>query len=141
MRAIAVLLLLPLAGCSQPEPSCGSPVSTAALPEWGRAGFSGDGSGVPHVLGEKGDMLAVLFGSPLRSPPGEDRANKILWVPREPAGAGAELRIVARLDGTEVRAERTVDTGPSIVDLPRAGCWHLTLSWPGRTDTMDLIYE
>ena len=35
-----------------------------------------------------------------------------------------------------------VDTGgapgPSIVDMPQAGCWHLDLSWGGRTDSIDL---
>ncbi|MEV4349904.1 hypothetical protein AB0J83_36060 [Actinoplanes sp. NPDC049596] len=141
MKALVLLLLL--AGCTAPAPprACGSPVRTDALPEWARAGFSGDGSGTPHVFGERGEILAVLFGAPLRSPPAEDRSNKILWVPRAPIEPGSDLTIVATLAGADVRAEEKVAPGPSLVDLPRAGCWHLTLAWSGRTDTMDLIYE
>jgi hypothetical protein len=30
--------------------------------------------------------------------------------------------------------------GPSIVNLPQAGCWRLTLAWSGQTDTLDLAY-
>ncbi|XVU29000.1 hypothetical protein ACQPZJ_18640 [Actinoplanes sp. CA-054009] len=116
---------------------------TDALPDWARAGFSWDGSGMPHVFGERGEILAVVFGAPLKSPPAEDRANKILWVARESVEPGGDLVVSAVLDGTDVRAEQKVagGPGPSLVDLPRAGCWHLTLTWSGRTDTMDLIYE
>ncbi|WP_240670215.1 hypothetical protein [Actinoplanes solisilvae] len=113
-----------------------------ALPEWARGGFSWDGSGTKHVYGERGDIMAILFGWPLTSPPAPDRGNKILWVSREPVGLGDQLKITAVLDGTDERAEQTVagGPGPSLVDLPRAGCWHVTLAWSGRTDTMDLIY-
>jgi hypothetical protein len=31
-------------------------------------------------------------------------------------------------------------TGPSIIDVPAAGCWRLTFSWSGRRDTLDLNY-
>jgi hypothetical protein len=31
--------------------------------------------------------------------------------------------------------------GPSIIDLPQAGCWHLALKWSGHTDTMRLTYK
>ena len=30
--------------------------------------------------------------------------------------------------------------GPSIIDLPAAGCWRLTLRWSGRSDVLDLRY-
>jgi hypothetical protein len=30
--------------------------------------------------------------------------------------------------------------GPSIIDLPAAGCWRVSLAWSGRTDTLDLQY-
>lgn len=127
---------------ASPPAGCRSPVRTEALPEWARAGFSWDGSGTKHVYGSRGDILAILFGWPLRSPVGPDRSNKILWVSREAVEPGDQLKIVAVLDGTDVRAEQTVagGPGPSLVDLPRPGCWHLTLTWSGRTDTMDLTY-
>ena len=54
------------------------------------------------------------------------------------------LRIEAVLDGNGRTAHREVagGPGPSIVDLPEAGCWHLTLDWgpaPEMVDTMDLV--
>ena len=151
----AALALLALAGCTSnpppapaasPAPSprsgCASPVRTDALPEWARAGFSDDGSGTPHVYGDQDEILAVLFGAPLLSPPGPDRSNKILWVPKQPIERGGTLKIAATLDGTTVRADREVPggPGPSGIDLPEPGCWHLTLTWSGRTDTMALTY-
>jgi hypothetical protein len=149
-KLAAIVAVVVLAGCTgnadEPDPApsrgCGSPVRTDALPSWARTGFSGDGSGNQHVYGDRGQILAVLFGAPLSSPPDPVRSNKILWVSREPVVSGDQLEITAELDGTTVRAGHTVrgGPGPSIVDLPRAGCWHLTLSWSGRTDTMDLSY-
>jgi hypothetical protein len=31
-------------------------------------------------------------------------------------------------------------TGPSIIDLPKPGCWHLTLQWGENSDTLNLVY-
>lgn len=126
---------------SAPAGPCGSPVSTGALPAWARAGFNDDGSGIPHVAGRSGDILAIVFGSPLSAPPSADHNNKILWVSKAPL-TGGDLKISASLDGTGETAERAVTggPGPSTVDLPKAGCWRLTLNWSGHTDTMDLTY-
>jgi hypothetical protein len=101
------------------------------------------------VFGAKGEIVAVLFSQPLTVGREEGPANKILWVARPAAtpsadpGAAATLVITATLNGTTTRATREVagGPGPSIVDLPQAGCWHLDLRWSGRTDTMDLVYE
>jgi len=30
--------------------------------------------------------------------------------------------------------------GPSIINLPVAGCWRFRLRWSGRTDTIDLRF-
>jgi hypothetical protein len=30
--------------------------------------------------------------------------------------------------------------GPSIIDLPAAGCWRLDLRWAGHSDTVDIRY-
>ncbi|GAB2586239.1 hypothetical protein Aab01nite_51830 [Paractinoplanes abujensis] len=120
---------------------CGETIRTDALPEWARAGFSWDGSGTKHVYSAEGDILAILFGHPLSSPSAPDRSNKILWVARDQYEHG-DLRIDAELAGTTTRAEAKVagGPGPSIIDLPRPGCWHVTLTWPGHTDSMDLTY-
>ena len=152
-RLVAITVLL-VSGCtakpsapspsaaSNPAPPCGSAIRTDALPAWARAGFSDDGSGIPHVFGSAGDILGVLFGNPLTAPPRPDLANKILWVSRLPVTPGDPLRITARLDGTAETESLAVTggAGPSIIDLPRAGCWRLTLDWSGHTDTMDLTY-
>jgi hypothetical protein len=122
---------------------CGETVTTDALPTWARTGFSGDGSGNPHVFGKSGDILGVIFGAPLKAPPAPDRGNKILWVSRAPLTTGSDLLITAKLDGADDTVERKVTggPGPSIIDLPKAGCWRLTLAWSGHTDTMDLTYS
>jgi hypothetical protein len=149
---IAVVLLL--SGCaSAPTPTSAPSASTGCaynvrrdvLPAWARTGFSDPSpSGVPYLLGAKGDILGVAFGYPLTAPPpGTGRANKILWVSRVPVTAPATLTVTARQDGAPRPETREVagGPGPSIIDLPRPGCWHLTLTWSGHTDTLDLRYE
>ncbi|MEV0804888.1 hypothetical protein [Micromonospora sp. NPDC050200] len=125
---------------------CGSRIETGSLPDWADAGFSGD-SRIPHVFGAKGDIVAVLFGHPLARARDGGSNNKILWVSRpattsSATASPATLAITATLDGTDTQVTREVTggPGPSIIDMPRAGCWHLELRWSGRTDTMDLVY-
>ena len=137
------------AGAQSPSPAparpartgCGSPVETGPLPEWARAGFSGDSS-MPHVMGDHGDIVAAIFGYPLAVSKPDGSANKILWVSRRPAAPG-DLVIEARLDGSDASVSRRVagGPGPSIIDLPEPGCWRLTLVWPEHTDSMDLTYR
>ncbi|MEU4371579.1 hypothetical protein [Micromonospora chersina] len=136
------------------SPAAGGPTGCAArveegpLPDWADAGFSEETPRMPHVLGAKGEIVAVLFGHPLAVGRTEGPNNKILWVARPAAtpspdpSASATLVITATLDSTTTRVTREVagGPGPSIIDVPRAGCWHLELSWSGRTDTMDLVY-
>jgi hypothetical protein len=116
-------------------------VRTGQLPEWARAGFSGDARAA-HVLGDRGDIVAVVFGYPLHQPPAAGRSNKILWVSRMPVAPGDTLVIEARQPATGATASRDVPggPGPSIIDLPRAGCWELTLAWSGHRDSMALEY-
>jgi hypothetical protein len=122
----------PAAGCPRPEPG--------RLPEWARAGFSSPDPGIPMVYSDRGLMLAILFGSPLASPPAADHNNKILWVAK--VGAEGDFWIDARLAGSDLRVRRDLGPapGPSIVDLPAAGCWHLDLHWGSYTDTINLRY-
>jgi hypothetical protein len=126
--------------------ACRPRVETGSLPDWADAGFSGDAR-VPHVFGAKGEIVAVLFGHPLRLGRTDGSNNKILWVPRADTTSSdttspATLAITATLDGTDTRVTREVTggPGPSIIDMPRAGCWHVELRWSGRIDTMDLVY-
>jgi hypothetical protein len=93
-------------------------------------------------MGDRGDIVGAIFGYPLTVSRSDGPANKILWVPKIPAPPG-DLVIEAKLDGSDVSASRRVPggPGPSIIDLPQPGCWHLTLTWPDHTDTMNLIYQ
>src|SRR3954471_24854639 len=138
-RLVLLVFAFSLAGCgaSRQTASCG--VDRGVLPSWARTGFSERAPKAPHVVGEEGRIAAIVFGDPLAAPPAKDRANKILWVSRDSQQPGSDLHIRA-VDGSRV-VNRVVEggPGPSIVDLP-AGCWQLTLSWSGRTDTLALRY-
>jgi hypothetical protein len=111
-----------------------------------RAGFSGPNPRVPYALGSRGAIGAVIFGWPLRSPPLPNRNNKILWVPRHLSKTLAAFWIRLQLMngnqpvGAPIRKIIRGGPGPSIVDVPTAGCWRLTFTWSGRRDTMDLDY-
>jgi hypothetical protein len=86
-------------------------------------------------------LIGVLFGYPLTSRPvtPNDGKNKILWVSREHAG---QMEAHAQLVGSaQVVDIGLVPVGPSYVDMPAPGCWHLTLDGPGWTDTIDLVYN
>jgi hypothetical protein len=126
-----------------PPPAAGCPAPrSGTLPDWARGGFSTANPGIPMVYSERGLMLAILFGSPLTAPPSPDHANKILWAAKVGAERG-EFSFDARLEGSDLRVQRKVGPapGPSIVDLPAAGCWHLALRWGGYTDTISLRYS
>ena len=101
---------------------------------------------MPYVLGAGGKIAAIIWGDPLLSPPSMNYNNKILWVSRRPSIPGSDLRISAqRLVGSTPIGQpvhRTVmgSPGPSIINLPSAGCWRLKLRWSGRSNTLDLRY-
>jgi hypothetical protein len=126
---------------------CRAPVDLGVLPVWARAGFTDPKPQMPHVLGANRRIVAILFGYPLAAPPAKRRNNKILWVARRPQQAPSDLRISARRwDGTRpvgrpVARRVAGGPGPSIVDLPAAGCWRLTLRWGSRVDTLELRYS
>ncbi len=123
-------------GGSSPAAGGGCTLSTSPLPTWARAGFSPDAYRTGHRTGEHGAIVAIPFVAlRVRQPAGTN--NKILWVAHD--ASPGPLHITARLDGRTVR--RSVDLGPSYVDLPAAGCWQLSLSWPGHTDSLRLAYR
>jgi hypothetical protein len=128
---------------ASPTPApCRSDVTRDALPVWARAGFSGDGSGVPHVFGEHGDLLAVLFEYPPASSADPQDGTKILWVSRLPQEPMQPLVVEATLAGTTTTVTREVPggPGPSSMQLPGPGCWRLALSWSGHQDHMNLQF-
>jgi hypothetical protein len=75
-------------------------------------------------------------------------SNKILWVMRLPRN-GSQLVIRATpehsLSPTIIVTE-PADSGPgeiypSIVNVPRSGCWHLQVRWAGHSDSVNLGYH
>jgi hypothetical protein len=128
--------------------ACASAVVYGSLPVWARAGFSPPSLAMPYVLGARGDIAAVLWArhDPLVMPTPPGRNNKILWVSKLPVPIGSTLQISARLlsGGTAVgpvqRRAVAGGPGPSLIDMPSAGCWQFTLRWSGHTDTVDLAY-
>jgi hypothetical protein len=126
---------------------CTAHVNHSVIPAWARAGFSSPNPRVPYALGRSARIVAILFGYPLRSPIAPHRTNKILWVPRTRATTQTALWIHAqRMAGAKpvgAPIEHVVrgGPGPSYVNVPHPGCWRLTLSWAGRTDSLDLAYS
>jgi hypothetical protein len=125
-----------------PGASCVGPVPSRVLPGWARTGFSDRRPRMPYVMGDRGAIAAILFAQPLNSPPSHEYNNKILWVSHV-ATDGSSLRITATLRDGSATATRVVEggTGPSIIDLPQPGCWHLALQWGDHSDTLDLAYS
>ena len=116
------------------------------LPTWARAGFHPPTLPMPYVMSDRGDIVAILWAdrNPLHAPPLTKVNNKILWVSKMiPGGPFTPLHIQATLDGTNQTVTRQVagGPGPSIVDLPAAGCWSLNLSWSGHHDHLSLRYS
>ena len=139
---------VPPAGPVLPVPgaSCVDLVPSRVLPGWARTGFSEPRPRIPYVLGDSGAIAAVLFAQPLTSPSvtrSRQQDPVGLSRRRDSSLADSSLRITATLlDGSET-ATRMVDggPGPSIIDLPKPGCWHLALKWGDNTDTLNLAYR
>jgi hypothetical protein len=120
---------------------CAASFRSGLLPPWARAEFLDGGASFHHVEGQRGAVIGVVFGYPLSAPPRPSRQNKILWIAHRPTAA--RLHIEARLEGTGPPVQRDVGFGggQSIIDLPRPGCWRLTLQWgEDLTDVVDLPY-
>jgi hypothetical protein len=125
---------------------CDSRVLYGVLPVWARGGFSSPRPRMPHVLSASGQLTAILWANPLLSPRPKNHNNKILWVARVPDSSGADLHISAqRMIGASKVGSPVARTlkggpGPSIINMPAAGCWRFTLHWAGKSDAIDLHY-
>lgn len=67
---------------------CASSLTYGPLPEWARAGFQPPDLSMPHVLGARGAIVAVLWSrrDPLVESPGPGRTNKIPAAPTRSSG-------------------------------------------------------
>jgi hypothetical protein len=98
-----------------------------------------------YELSGDGDIAALLWAYPLLAPPPTTHNNKILWVSHISTN-GSPLLIAARrvigskVVGQVVKRQVAGGPGPSIIDLPVAGCWRLNLRWSGHSDVLNLNY-
>ncbi|MGH3429867.1 MAG: hypothetical protein ACRDQZ_20245 [Mycobacteriales bacterium] len=162
---IAASTCLLLAACGSTKSSSGyhrrvTPVAggcgmtqlfRGGLPTWTAPAFSDSSPGPtpwPAAISQRGTVAAVVFGYPLRAGNPTGRMNKVLWIMKLPR-LGSPLRIEARpVDASKPLIRATVPSDsspgeiyPSYVNVPRAGCWRLTLQWAGHEDAIDLHYD
>ncbi len=113
------------------------------LPQWARTGFTPPDQPVSYVLGDRGDLAAIVWAThhPLVAPQSVRKNNKILWVARIGVAEGP-LQIRATLASTGQTVTRTLPAapGPSTIDLPAAGCWSFDLKWGSHQDHLVLGY-
>lgn len=145
--------MAPCCGCSAGEPLAPTPTAlddraswtcpdpaNLALPAWATAGFTHPTDPIAHWTGTDRSIVAVPFGWPLQAhPPELGRQNQILWVAKSGYGP---LRIVAtdQASGETVTKDLPDGPGPSIVDMPTAGCWHVILRWADQEDEIFVRY-
>jgi len=108
-------------------------------------------AGVPpsrYVVSHEGNLVGVLFGGTLRSPsPAQGPSNKILWISAEPrAGADLKVTLTPSGGGGPVTEQFPANSSPgeiypSIVDVPKPGCWNVVAEWNGNRATLELPYE
>lgn len=122
------------------QSACAHAVVTSALPVWAQSGFAANALVNAHLTGASGNIIGVLFADHITAPARANEANKILWVSRLPVDPNQPLTIRARLDDSSAQVTRTIagGPGPSTLDLPKPGCWNLTLSWSGHQDAVRL---
>jgi hypothetical protein len=118
----------------------GTVLTQAEPPVWAQGGWShvvGTPWPVPWAMATPGDAVAYLMagrelveGSSMRS---DSTSNKVLWVTEDPVAFVVEGRPLG-----ETHPVVTVSGGPSIVDLPAAGCWTFQLLRGKRTSVINL---
>lgn len=161
---LAALLLILADGCTTSQPSsaqarpspsvpvhsfaggCASTVLTdAAPPVWAQGGWSvakGTPWPVPWAFGTHNNAVAYLFAKQLVagvSPRLDGSQNKVLWEVRD-SPSGANVLVQGRPLG-QLQPVVTIAGGPSITDVPTAGCWTFQLSWVSngqRSSTINL---
>lgn len=158
IASLAVAALLTADACTpaqqaydQPSPAivhtfaggcAGTVMTDAEPPVWAQGGWNvvkGQPWGVPWALGTGGHAVAFVFARQLvagTSPRVDGTNNKVLWV----ANAGYSNFVVEAIPPGGTQALVTVNGGPSIMDVPSAGCWKFRLTWgsPQANSTINL---
>ncbi|TMF71513.1 MAG: hypothetical protein E6H82_14825 [Chloroflexi bacterium] len=109
----------------------GTTLTDAEPPVWAQSGWSvakGAPWPVPWASGTNGDAVAYVFATQLvagSSPRVDGSSNKVLWLAKDSSAA-------ANVSGHPLGKSQPVVTiagGPSITDVPTAGCWTFRLTW------------
>jgi len=160
---LAALILILAAGCTtspkqaqvQPSPKAavhsfnggcaGTVLTDGEPPLWAQDGWShakGTPWPVPWAFGTADTTVAYLFATQLvagTSPRVDGSQNKVLWEAKDsPSGANVLV------EGHPLGASQpvvTISGGPSITDVPTAGCWTFQLFWTSigqHTSTINL---
>jgi hypothetical protein len=124
-----------------------APIHTGPPPAWTAAAWSDSSAGfrVPYALASGDSAAAFMFTDPLRAGHPTHPGNKILWVVHSPRD-GNPLLISARWStdpSVRARFSQPADSSPGEIyptgiDLPRPGCWKLTLTWGTHRASVDL---
>lgn len=108
---------------------CSNTVVTDAYPPvWAQSGWnqpSGSPWPVHWALGTPGEGVAYMFAVELvaeSSPRSDGSSNKVLWIIRSPSSFVVVGHPLGRSEPT-----MTAEGGPSIIDVPTAGCWSFQL--------------
>jgi hypothetical protein len=124
-----------------------APLYQGSPPAWTAPAWANSSPGLTatYALTSGHLAVAIFFANPLRAGHPTNPTNKVLWIVRLPRN-GKPLNILARFgaDPTQtVRIRRPADSSPgeiypSYVDLPKPGCWSLTLSWGTHTTHLNV---
>src|SRR5579862_1204148 len=151
MRTAAVLALAALiVGCGSSGRRSASVAGGCAAgslrlgsgPRW--AAGSNPPASTRYTVAAHDTAVAFLFGYPLRAGNASSPFNKILWIVRTP-GSGLTIRATPLHARRPVVAIKVADSAgaqiyPSYVNVPAAGCWHMTVRWAGGTDSVNVPY-
>jgi len=122
-----------------------APIHRGAPPAWSASAWSSSpGFRLPYSLAS-GDSAAAFFWVRLRAGDPSNPANKVLWVMRYPR-QHTPLRILARWGASAAVTARSSwppdsspgEIYPSYLNLPKPGCWQLTLRWSSHTARLDV---
>jgi hypothetical protein len=124
-----------------------APIHRGPPPAWTAAAWADSSPGftVPYALASDDAAGAFFFANPLRSGHPTNPSNKVLWIVRFPRD-GHMLTITARQstdpsDVVQIRQPADSSPGeiyPSYVDLPKPGCWRLSLAWGPHRARIDV---
>ena len=121
----------------------GTVLTDAEPPVWAQGGWShanGTPWLVPWAFGTGRNTVAYMFATQLvagTSPRVDGSQNKVLWEAKD-YPSGGNVKVEGRPIGQSVPVV-TIAGGPSIVDIPTAGCWTFRLSWIANGEHSSVI--